>query len=464
MKIAVIGGAGVRTPLLVNGLADSDLPIDEVALYDTDRERLSIIGNVAARMCGAPRPFESLRVVPSSVEGRQAGDAPRPLKGRARVTLGTTVAECVRGAAFVFTSIRVGGIEQRVRDEATAQRHGIVGQETIGPAGFAMAARTIPQMVDYAREIAREAPDAWIINFTNPVGMITEAMRTASSRVIGICDTPTELFAEVAHALGLPAEQCPFDYFGLNHLGWLREVYSNGVPRLPRLWNDDAKLRSVYKVPLFEPAALRDLRLLPTEYVYYYDQPQRAFENVRRAGQSRGQAIEELTNVLFETLADRRDAPDAEVIAIYRSYVWTRSAGYMTIESGSDELAAPATPSELSGYDRIALGVVRAIHGNLSTVIPLSVVNRGTIPELQDDDVVEVPCVVNANGARALHVGRVPERIAPLLALVKAYERLTVRASLARDIEAARDALAHNPLVPDRATADALIDDLSPLW
>jgi 6-phospho-beta-glucosidase len=435
VKISVIGGAGVRTPLLVNGLTHSDLPIEEVALYDLDRARLSIVGNVAARMSSG-----------------------------ARLTLAASAAECVRDADFVFTSIRVGGIEQRVRDEATAQRHGIVGQETIGPAGFAMAARTIPHMVAYAREIAREAPDAWIINFTNPVGMITEAMRTASDRVIGICDTPTELFAEVAHALDLRPERCSFDYFGLNHLGWLREVYSGGVPQLHRLWSDPARLRSVYKVPLFEPEALRELKLLPTEYVYYYDQPRRAFENVRRAGQSRGQTIAELTRVLFETLNDKRDAPDAEVIAIYHAYLWTRSAGYMQIESGSDKPAAPATPSELSGYDKIALGVVRAIHGNANAVIPLSVENRGNIPELADGDVVEVPCLVNADGARALHVGAVPPRIAALLTSVKEYERLTVRASLARSVDAARGALAHNPLVREPGIAARLVDDLSPLW
>ena len=211
MKIAVIGGAGVRTPLLVSGLTGSDLQIEEVALYDADEPRLAIIGGVAERM--------------------SAG---------ARITRCRSVDQCVSGAAFVFTSIRVGGIEQRVRDEAAAQRHGIVGQETIGPAGFAMAARTIPPMVDYAREIAARAPEAWIVNFTNPVGMVTEAMRTASERVIGICDTPTELFEEVAHALGVPSDRCHFDYFGLNHLGWLREVYHRGVPQLDRIWRDDS--------------------------------------------------------------------------------------------------------------------------------------------------------------------------------------------------------------------------------
>jgi len=431
VKIAVIGGAGVRTPLLVSGLTGSDVPIDEVALYDADEPRLAIIGGVAERM--------------------SAG---------ARITRCRSVDQCVSGAAFVFTSIRVGGIEQRVRDEAAAQRHGIVGQETIGPAGFAMAARTIPPMVDYAREIAARAPEAWIINFTNPVGMVTEAMRTASDRVIGICDTPTELFEEIAHALGLQSDRCYFDYFGLNHLGWIREVYSDGAPQLHRLWSDPARLQSVYKQPLFDPAVLCDLGLLPTEYVYYYEQPRRAFENVREAGQGRGEAIAALTRVLFDQLAK----PDADTVASYKAYLRARSAGYMQVESGSAAPTSPARETGLSGYDRIALGVVRAIHFNAHAVIPLSVPNRGNILGLLDDDVVEVPCLVNANGARPLHVGEVPERIRPLLSRVKDYERRTVRAALARSLDAAREALAANPLVTDAATAGRLVAELSPLW
>ena len=431
MKIAVIGGAGVRTPLLVGGLTGSDLPIEQIALYDVDQARLAVIGAVARLMAPGTR-----------------------------ITLCDSVAECVAWADFVFTSIRVGGIERRIHDEAAAQRHRIAGQETVGPAGFAMATRTIPPMVEYARQIAEAAPKAWIVNFTNPVGMVTEAMRTVSDRVIGICDTPTELFEEVARALGLPSESCRFDYFGLNHLGWLREVYAGGRPQLHRLWRDPHLLRSVYKVPLFDTVSLRELRLLPTEYVYYYDQPTRAFDNVRRAGRGRGQVIEELTRVLFEALA----APGADVIATYTSYLWTRSASYMQIEAGSDGLTAPPPATGLSGYDRIALGVVRAVHLNSNTIIPLSVANRGNLPLLQDRDVVEVPCVVNANGATPLHVGAVPDRIAPLLQRVKEYERLTVRAALAQSTEAAVEALAHNPLVPDRATAETLIRDLSPLW
>ncbi len=139
-------------------------------------------------------------------------------------------------------------------------------------------------------------------------------------------------------------------------------------------------LQKIYKVPLFETASLMELKLLPTEYVYYYDQPARAFDNVRRAGRSRGQAIEELTRALFESLAD----PAADAVACYKAYLRTRSAGYMQIESGSDAPSAPAPSTGLSGYDRIALGVLRSIHFNTNTIIPLSVANRGNIAGLLD--------------------------------------------------------------------------------
>jgi len=286
-------------------------------------------------------------------------------------------------------------------------------------------------------------------------------MRTVTSRVIGICDTPTELFEEVSHALDLRSDRAFFDYFGLNHLGWIREVYSDGEPQLRRLWNDRERLQSLYKVPLFDPAYLRHLQLLPTEYVYYYESPKQAVDNMRRAGQTRGQAIAELTDVLFDALRNS----NADSVAIYKSYLFSRSAGYMQIESGAaPSVARVVAAAQSSGYDKIALSVVRAIHCNLDAIIPLSVENRGNIPSLMDRDVVEVPCVVNANGARPLHVGRVPDRVQPLLARVKEYERLTVRAVLTQSVDTAREALAHNPLVPDRATADRLVRDLSPLW
>jgi 6-phospho-beta-glucosidase len=433
VKIAVIGGAGVRTPLLVNGLAQSDLPIAEIALFDIDEPRLAAIGSVARRFA----------------------------HGTA-ITLCATSAEAIRGADFVFTSIRVGGIEQRAHDEAAALRHGVLGQETIGPAGFAMTVRTIPALLRYAREIEALAPAAWMINFTNPVGPVTQALLTETrAQAIGICDTPTELFAEVAHALGLPSAECHFDYFGLNHLGWLREVYHRGRPQLARVWTDPELLRRVYRAPLFDTGYLAELQLLPTEYVYYYVRTKHAAENIRKAGQTRGAVIAQLNAQLFDELA----RPGADTAVVYEQYLNARNAGYMQIESGGTTHASPQRSAlqALTGYDKIALAVVRAIHFNTGAVIPLNVRNNGNLP-LAADDCVEVPCVVNANGAWPAHVPPLPPRIAEFIQRVKHYERLTIEAARARTAQAAVDALAANPLVADRVLAHTLYDALAPLW
>jgi 6-phospho-beta-glucosidase len=366
VKIAVIGGAGVRTPLLANGLAHSDLPIDEIGLFDIDRDRLAIIGSVAAAFAPCVRSY-------------------------------TDAAECVSGASFVILSIREGGIAARARDEVTALAHGVVGQETVGAAGFAMAVRNIPSALQYAELIAREAPLAWIINFTNPVGIVTQAITTATTaRVIGICDTPTELFEAVALALDIESSSCRFDYFGLNHLGWLREVYVDDAPQLRYVWPDATRLERIYRAPLFEPAFLKTLRLLPTEYLFYYYRPADAIGNTRSAARTRGQAIAVLNEELFRNLA----APGADCRLVYEHYLQARSAGYMQIESGGGASAAVPAWAELTGYDKIALQVIRAIHCDSHASLPLNVVNNGSLSDLHDDDVVEVPCTVNAAGAQ----------------------------------------------------------------
>jgi 6-phospho-beta-glucosidase len=429
MKIAIIGGASVRTPLLAHGLVDSDLPISEIALYDVDRARLSTISAVAGDLA----------------RGVRAYDDPRA---------------CMAGAAFVVFSIRAGGIERRAHDEAAAMALGVVGQETVGPAGFAMALRNIGPLVEYAQVAAEVAPHAWIVNFTNPVGIVTQAIALhASNRVIGICDTPTELFEAVAAALDADSSRCRFDYFGLNHLGWLREVYVDGVPRLASLLHDPRRLEHVYSRRLFEPAFLHGLGLVPTEYLFYYYRPDVALENSRRAGATRGQAIAALNEQLFRDLA----GAGRERRVVYEQYLQRRSASYMQIEAGGAP-ASPAPWTALTGYDKIALHVIRAIHHNLNAIIPLNVRNTSAIPELESDDVVEVPCVVNANGAQPLAVGAVPAAVRELLIEVKAYERLTVAAAGSRSTVAAISALAHNPLVADEPLARRLVAALEPLW
>lgn len=430
MKIAVIGGAGVRTPLLVNGLTSSDLPIDEIALFDIDQERLAVIGSLAATFAPSVRSYADAEA-------------------------------CVSGAAFVILSIRAGGAAARARDESIAIDHGVVGQETVGPGGFAMAMRTIPHAVAYARLIEREAPHAWAVSFTNPVGIVTQAMTAATNaRVIGICDTPAELFEDVAHVLEIDSSRCSFDYFGLNHLGWLREVYCDGEPQLGRLWERRDLLKRVYRAPLFDVPFLQELRLLPTEYVFYYYSPETALLNSRKAGTTRGLAIAELNDRLFRDLA----VAGADRRRVYERYLQTRNSGYMQIESGAAHPIDRPAWADLTGYDKIALRVLRAIHFNTKAVIPLDVANRGTLPDLADDDVVEVPCAVSANGAQPLNVAPIPDRVRDLLVRVKEYERLTVDAARAGTAAAAERALARNPLVGDAALARTLVGALQPLW
>jgi 6-phospho-beta-glucosidase len=428
MKLAIIGGGGVRVPLLINGLISRGLPIDHVALFDADRARLDVIAPLA-----------------------------RSRAGTTRITVHDDLRSSVESADFIVTSVRVGGLEARQHDEAAALARGLVGQETVGPGGFAMAVRTIPVLTAYAREIAKYAPRAWTINFTNPVGIVTQAMRRAADlNLVGICDTPTELFAAIAHALDVPVQECTYDYVGLNHLGWVREVYHDGDALLPPRWHDESFLSRVYSHSLFPASYLAELRLLPTEYVYYYEFPERAVMNLRASGTSRGEVVRQLTTQLFSELA----AGPQNAVQVYENYLKRRSASYMQLEAGQSSPSTPSPWAELTGYDRIAFDVIHAIVHDTQQVIPLNVANDGNVPELAWDDVIEAPCTVGAKGPQPLRVGTLPPRARELTVRVKAYERRTIDAAEAMTRDALVDALALNPLVPSRDLAETLIDEL----
>ena len=429
MKIAIIGGAGVRVPLLVGGLARSDMRISDVALFDVDQSRQDVIAELARQVAPGVR-----------ISGELSAES------------------AIEGSAFVITSIRVGGAAQRAKDEATAIAHDVVGQETVGPVGFAMAVRTIPAMVEYGRLVSRLAPRAWLINFSNPVSIITQAVhQETDARLIGICDTPMEMFEDAAHALGLPATVCSYDYFGLNHLGWLRDVLFEGQGQLHRIWNDDAKLMSAYRSPLFEPERLRQLKLLPTEYLYYYYRPDVALANIKKSGSSRGQHVAKLTEEFFQALEP--SSPQA-LVERYQHYLAARDGSYMSLETGQTTPRIKPDWAELSGYDKIALMTMRAIVHNQGAIIPLDVANYGTFPFLDNDDIVEVPCRVDKDGPRPQIVGPIPDHPRGLIEAVKKYERATVKAALTGDRNDLVDALALNPLIPSRDKAAQLVDAL----
>ncbi|MBS2039049.1 6-phospho-beta-glucosidase [bacterium] len=431
MKISILGAGAMRTPLLLHGLLRSDLPITRVDLYDLDQDRLA-------------RLFPVMQAVAGQTELVNAPEA----------------RSAIQDCSFVLASIRVGGMAARAHDEKVALDHGILGQETVGPAGFAKGLRTVPPLVDYARLVQQVAPEAYLINFSNPVGIVTQAVTMeTSTRIIGICDTPTELFEEVAGALGVPSQECFFDFIGLNHLGWLRQVYHRGHGRIQELLGQPDRL---YRASFFSPDFLRDLGLLPSEYCYFYYHPQRAYQETLKAGRSRGAQLAELNRDFFAKLED-----SSNPLAVYESYLNTRNATYMATETGNTphcNQARSGLGAELTGYDKIALSVLRNIHFNLGRLIPLNVPNRGNVPELEPEDVVEVPCVVDSNGTHPVHVGTLPEQVRALVVKMKEYERLTVRAALSRDQQAAVRALACNPLVPTPELARKLLGQLRLGW
>ncbi|MFZ0086799.1 MAG: hypothetical protein WA211_15175 [Candidatus Acidiferrales bacterium] len=431
MKITLVGAAGVRSPLLVHGLAglSSDVRVDELAFWDTDLERVKIMKRVAEAM------------------GKRSGL-------RARLTAYSDPESALDGADYVITSIRVGGINARVKDETIALAHGLVGQETVGAGGFACAMRNLDVMLGYARLIERVAPRATVINFTNPVGIISQGLLNHSAvNVIGVCDTPLETFEAIAHALDRTPFGLKFDYLGLNHLGWVRGICDEtGAELLPQILSSPEIIQKCYRHGLFPPEFIQQLGLLPTEYLYFYYFPETAYKNTKQSGQSRGQAIAAMNAGLFQKLAQ---APESQLIAIYEDYLRERNASYFSIEAtaGKKRRENQELYSEFSGYERIALLVLQALHAEIPSSIPLTVRNGGALQDLDANDAVELPCEVSSRGVRVPPVGRAPDVVRPLLLQVKEYERLTVRASVEHSREFALAALEKNPLVgrPDVA-------------
>ena len=435
MKISLIGAAGVRTPLLVHGLAGLRGPVqlDELAFWDTDPERLKTMKRVAEAM------------------GKRS-------ELRAQLKAYSNPEHALEGADYVITSIRVGGIKARVKDETIALAHGLVGQETVGAGGFACAMRNLGAMLEYARLIERVAPRATIINFTNPVGIISQGLLNHSGvNVIGVCDTPLETFEAIAHALDRSPFGLHFDYLGLNHLGWVRSIRDErDAELLPKVLSSPEIIQRCYRHRLFPAKFIQQLGLLPTEYLYFYYFPQAAYQNTKQSGQSRGQAITAMNTRLFQTLAQ---APESKLIEIYERYLRERNASYFSIEAtaGEGRRENQELYSEFSGYERIALLVLQALQAETPALIPLTVRNGRALEDLDPDDAVELPCQVSSRGVQVAAAGRTPEAVRPLLLQVKEYERLAVRASVEHSREMALAALEKNPLVGTRELAEQVL-------
>jgi 6-phospho-beta-glucosidase len=329
-----------------------------------------------------------------------------------------------------------------------------------------MALRTIPAMLDYARIIEREAPGALLVNFTNPVGIVMQALGDhADVRAVGICDGPISMQRSVAAFLGRPRAEVHADYFGLNHCGWIHRVLVDGEDRMPELLVRFEELQAADEQwALFDPALVRTIGMLPMEYLYFYYYRDRAIEHIRHSGGSRGRQIEAINDALWPSLRAAVDAGDLDAARErWERAMDQRESTYFARERGETleevvEAEEPGDVFEGEGYEGVATAVMAAAVQRRKVPLILNTTNRGAIGGLRDDDVVEVTCLADEHGAHPLAQGRLPERELALISSVKLYERLTVKAAVEGSYDAALSALLVHPLVASYPAAKALLD------
>ncbi len=439
MRLTILGGGGFRVPLVYQALtADrGDGRVTELCLYDADQARLTAIGLVLRQL---------------SAQALAAGAEVKP----PAVTETTDLDTALRGADFVFSAIRVGGLRGRATDEQVAISLGVLGQETVGAGGIAYGLRTLPVATAIARRIASVAPSAWVINFTNPAGMVTEAMLPyLGDRVIGICDSPSGLGRRAALALGIDPDRASYDYAGLNHLGWLRGIRADGVDHLPELLADPAALTSIEEGRLFGPDWLRSLGAIPNEYLHYYYFARETREAVAASERTRGRFLLDQQSEFYAATARE----PAAALELWQRTRAERESTYM-VESREVAGAGERDERDMSagGYEQVAVSLMRAIAQDERAALILNVRNRGTLRHLDDDAVVEVPCTVDANGARPSSVSPLTDHQAGLVCQVKAVERSTIEAAASGSRSAAVRAFAWHPLVDSVTTAAKLLD------
>ena len=409
VKIAVVGGGSTYTPELIEGFQTrrDRLPVDELVLHDIDDERLEIVGGLARRI----------------LQKQQWPGRLVTTKDRARA---------LDGASFVIVQLRVGGQAARLVDETLPLEFGCIGQETTGPGGFAKALRTVPVVLEIAEETERRgARGAWLVDFTNPVGIVMQALLDQGHRAIGLCSSAMGFQRQFARLLGVEPERVLLDHVGLNHLTWERAVMVEGEDRLPELIERSAgEIADHIGIPV---ALIHLLRAVPSYYLrYYYSTDE----------------------VLREQVSGTRRSRAEEVMAIER--------GLLDMYRDPDLAEKPALLEKRGGayYSEAAAQLIASLHADTGDVQVVDVRNDGALPELPDDAVVEIPAKVGAEGARAERLEPLQPEMLGLVQQVKAYERLTVKAAMDGDREAALKALLANPLVARFNVARPLLDAL----
>lgn len=427
--------------MFINGLLRryKKLNIDKVTLYDINQEKQQIIYKLCKHIINRNHKDLNLEVAETPIEA-------------------------ITGADYIVITLRVGGDHSRVIDETIALEEGVIGQETTGFGGFSMAMRTIPVLLAYCELIKKHAPNAWIFNFTNPSGLVTQALRNAGyDKIIGICDAPSSTRFRMAKYLGIAEKDLYVEFFGLNHLSWIRSVKKEGKEILGDLLNNNDFLNSISEFSMFDPDLLRYIRLLPNEYLYYYYHREKALENILKSGATRGKTIENVNIQMMKELNAMDIDEDPEgALQIFLYYMMVRESTYMSIETGKDkkqeiQIGNLEIPDGM-GYAGVMLDCIEGLQSEEGNYLVLSVPNMGCIAGLNEEDVVEVTCKVSKHGIAPVAIGEIPEHCSILIHAIKFYEKCTVEAIRTKSKEKAMEALTLHPLINSYSLAKKLVD------
>ena len=404
MKLAIVGGGSTYTPELIDGFARlrDTLPLEELWLVDPDPERLELVGGIAARMFA--RAGHPGRIMPT-----------------------TDLVAGVADADAVLIQLRVGGQDARRGDETWPHEVHCIGQETTGPGGFAKALRTVPVVLRVAEAVRAHAkPDAWIVDFTNPVGIVTRALLNEGHRAVGLCNVAIGFQRRFAGMLGLSPDDISLGHVGLNHLTWIRSVTAGGVDRLPGLFADIEALADEVELPAH---LLELLGAVPSYYLRYYYAHDRVLEEQLHA----------------PTRADAVQAVERELLALYAD---------PSVDTKPEQLAARGG----AFYSEAAIEVLSGLVGGVDQTRVVNLRNGGTLPFLPDDHVIEVPAQVSATGVVALPVAPLDDDIRGLVSAVAGYERLALDAAIHGGRDRVLHAMQAHPLVLQYDRAEKLTD------
>ena len=420
MKITVIGGGSTYTPELVNGFLErtSSLPLTELWLMDIDAQRLEIVGGFAQRMVAARgNPF--------------------------RVVLSTDQRQAISGASYVITQLRVGQMPARIGDEYLGLRHGLIGQETTGIGGMAKALRTIPVVLGIARDMRETAPGALLANFTNPAGLVTEALMRYASDVpaVGVCNvgitTKMGFLKELGKVMGpayesIDPERAVLNTLGLNHLTWHRGFTVDGEELWPVLFPAFVEEMRKEAEPEWDVPLLESLGMIPNYYLQYFYYTQHKLDSQQKWPPSRGEQVVGIEKDLLREYADPAlTAPPADLMK--------RGGAY---------------------YSTLATQLINSHHNDLGQIHTVNVRNNGAVAEWPADWVLEMPVKVDRQGVHPLPAKPLPPTCFGLVSHVKMYELLTVEAAVHGDRKALYEAILTNPLGPQADQVGAVMDDL----